>query len=239
MESGLEMDDEFSLSSIEPEQRYIAFLDVLGFGNKVVDDFSSTLALYDDLLSHVNALDIEATGPVSTRVVSDSIVLVSTHAITLFHAANVFHMAALLCDCLLRGGIAAGLHVEHAHAGNIYVVSEPLVHAARLEKTVKLPCVAIHETVFPLPSEAYNPTYRNIERPIVFFDGRWIVNPFNIVWAKTAAGRVRTLKRLYPEFRHQYDWFLKLYDAVVSDQPLTPVQGSQSETAESAINSGQ
>jgi hypothetical protein len=209
------------LSGLEPTEQYVGLIDILGWNRYVRTDFKRAVEVYDWILDNCNF--IKGLNPVpSMRIFSDSILLVSAELASIMAAANTLQYAALFQDCLVRGGIARGRHVELGSQAQLYVVSEALVYAATLEKEVKKPCIVLDPRIVPpIPSavlRAINP----FQRLMLFFDGLWIVNPFNIAWGTSAATRVTQLKERYPEYSDKYDWFLRLYDAVKSWAPLEP-----------------
>jgi hypothetical protein len=210
------------IANAQSEFRYVGFLDVLGFGNRVLQDYRGTLEAYDILLSTLDIARGVSVGDVSVRIFSDSLLLLSAELRPLLSAANLLQWGALLADCLLRGGIAYGQHLEITREADVYVVSEPLVHASRQEKEVKRPCVALHSTVTPTTQEAGVLSTPNLHRLVLFYDNRWIVNPFTIAWGRSAAHHARCLRDEHPAFASQYTWFLQLYDAVFSPQPFLP-----------------
>lgn len=214
--------EEGLLSKTSPEQRFVGFLDVLGFSRIVTADFAGAVNLYDEFLASINRCRGIEELEVSTRILSDSILLVSPRLRDVVVASNVMQFAALFSNCLLRGGIATGKHVERAKDGDLFVVSEALVHAAELERTVKHPCVAVHTNAEPFIFPARTFTNSNFERLLLYYDNRWIVNPFGVMWGTSAATRVELLKDAHPEFADKYDWFLGLYEAVRTGRRLLP-----------------
>ena len=103
---------------------------------------SNVRALYY-LITSVNDARELASSPLTFRIVSDSIFVVSEHLQPVLQASNLLQHGALANDCLLRGGIAFGKHVELADQGNLYVLSKPLVAAARIEESVTYPCISL------------------------------------------------------------------------------------------------
>jgi hypothetical protein len=202
--------------------QYVALLDVLGFANRVTSEFDKTIFQYDELITNLTMLQKDDKLKVTIRIFSDSILVVSPDLISIVQSVTFVQWGALLCDCLLRGGVAHGKHTETTSEGNLFVVSEPLVHAARMEKEVKYPCVALHSSI-PLPESMER--LRQVPplmRHILFYNERWIINPFGIMWGRSAADRVRRMKEKNPEYTDKYDWFLGLYEAVFSGAPLIP-----------------
>ena len=60
----------------KPGNRFVAFLDVLGFGNLVVNKFSHTLDVYQEMLNSLRIVDLIDIG-VSMQIYSDSLLFTS------------------------------------------------------------------------------------------------------------------------------------------------------------------
>src|SRR5437868_11380682 len=91
------------ISDVEAVNRYVAFIDILGWGDKIRSDFSETVLLYDELIHGVEDIqDITAQKPV-IRIISDSIILVSPDLKPVLQTANLLQHSALMSQCLLRG----------------------------------------------------------------------------------------------------------------------------------------
>lgn len=202
------------------EMEYCAFLDVLGFATKILGDFDQTLDQYEELIK-MWKWHYKYHSDVSLTVYSDSLLLRSKYFPRMVQAVNTLATVTAMNDCLLRGGVAFGKHVEVRDGHNIYVLSEALTHAAQLEKIVRHPCVAIHKSV-EIPLDCWHPGLPNLHRPVLFFDGITLVNPFNIMWYTSAATRVAQLAVKYPEYSEKYDWYQRLHLAVSGDVPLIP-----------------
>jgi hypothetical protein len=129
-------------------------------------------------------------------------------------------MITLLQDCLIRGGIAFGKHIESTNDQDFIVVSQALVHAVAIEKSIRHPCVAIHSSV-QLPDWALDPRLHPLERGVIRFEGIQMICPFNPLWGHSAMTRVAMLYEQHPEHAEKYDWFLRLYDAFHSGDRLT------------------
>jgi len=211
-----------AFSKIKPEVFFVAFIDILGFGQKVQDDFERARKDYDMLINHMGCLNSSKILNATIRMISDSIYITGKDPSAVIETAHYAQQGILWsCSWLYRGAIAAGRHQELNHDGNLYIVSEPLVNAIKTEKTIKKPCIVIHPSAVP-SQLVYNGAISNFERTIIFYDGQWIVNPFNIIWGLSATERVKELKRTYPKFAETYDWFLALYKAVKSEDLLLP-----------------
>lgn len=203
------------------DERYVAFVDILGFGRKVRDDFGSMLEIYEKVLEATQIIDALRSSGVSIRIYSDAFVLTSANLSTLTQIVTGLHMLTLAHDCLVRGGIGFGKHIEASHGDNWFILSQALVQAVEVEKRVKRPCVALHEDIEP-PMDWWDRGQNSFSRRLLFFDGITLVNPFSILWGRTAANRVSRLSERYPEHREKYEWFLSLYDKVVSGEALIP-----------------
>jgi hypothetical protein len=133
------------------DKRYVAFVDILGFAKKVRDNFDSMLGVYEQVLEAIHIFDmLPSVGihhGVSIHTYSDSFILTSETLSPLVEIIRSLHMLTLAHDCLVRGGIGFGNHIEEYYGNNFYVVSQALVQAVEVEKQVKRPCVALHESI--------------------------------------------------------------------------------------------
>ena len=205
------------------EEHYVAFVDILGFGKQVKDNYYHILNVYDEIINRIRR-DEDWREDTLLRIFSDSLILSSKNIGKVISAVNLIHMLTLFDNCLIRGGIGYGNHIEVSDIGNLYVVSQALVQAVEVEKSIKYPCVALHESIevplaWWLPDM---PGISNFLRKIIYFEGINLINPFNIAWGTSASGRVRVLATQYPEHNEKYNWFVRLYDAVKKDEPLIP-----------------
>lgn len=207
-------------AGIEPLVRHVAFLDVLGFSAKVLADFHGALSLYAELVKSWQIHNI-VFHQVQLTIYSDSLVLVSEELPPLLQSITSLHMITMGLSCMLRGGVATGLHMATNNGQDTYVVSEPLTRAAALEKVVINPCVALDDSL-AVPDRWWPLDLPNVHRPILWFDGRRIVNPFHRYWYRSGQIRAIELRERSPNHRSKYDWFLRLYDAVGSSEPLIP-----------------
>lgn len=210
------------LRALPRENRYVAFLDILGFGHRVEEDFEDALETYDEVFEQLRYLGPNMFPSLSLSVISDSILVTSPNFWEIVQVCSSLQFLTLTRDCLLRGGIAFDAHLQTVAGDNLYVVSRALVAAVRLERTISRPCVAIHSSVSIPPSAYLRPNQSNFERLLLFFDGLWIVNPFNPLWGHSAMTRVCQLQDRYPQYAEKYEWFLRLYQAVRDGAPLIP-----------------
>jgi hypothetical protein len=204
----------FHLEGSNASTRYVAFLDVLGFGQRVRTDFAAAVEFYNEALGMATQL-IHAGmfTDLTVRVLSDSIVVTGTRLVEVVETVRGLQFGAFANDCLLRGGIALGKHVEDATRGNLFVVSEPLLAAARLEKAIGVPAVGFDDSILPPPGSWGPLAQSNLQRSVLYFEGRWVVNPFNIMWYRSAGDRVRQMLDRFPEQKEKFQWFLRLHEA--------------------------
>jgi hypothetical protein len=201
-------------------EKYVAFVDILGFGSRVLNNFDKLLDDFENFLRLAGLVE-RLLPDVQITVYSDSYLFVSSKLERLVAAIQGLHMQSLFCDYLLRGGIAYGRHVEASRSHNLYVVSEALAKAASIEKTIGFPCVTLHPDI-NIPDEWWTGFNRNIERGVLYFGGKIIVNPCNLTWGTSAATRVRQMLDHSPQYRDKYEWFLEMHEALFSPVPMVP-----------------
>ena len=201
--------------------KYVAFVDLLGFSERVLSKFDATLQVYESVLGGAGM--VSSTLPdVKISIYSDSFILVSDKLPDIVWATQGILMQTLFHDCLARGGIAYGKHLEVVEGQNLFVVSEALVKAAMVEREVKHPCVALHHEL-QLSDEWWAARYaRNLDRSVLYFGGLRLVNPCNMGWGQSAGTRVRQMLEATPRYRDKYEWFLELHDAIFSPVPMVP-----------------
>jgi len=200
--------------------KYLAFVDMLGFSERVLNGFREARAFYVDLIERVEVIDVVMDN-VSLTLASDSMILVSDSLPNLIQAVQQVHMATLSRKCLVRGGIAYGKHVELHRSSNSYVLSEALTRAASLEKTIRHPCVVIDPEI-TIPEKWWPVDCRNLDRPVLHYRGHAIVNPFHAYWFKSGYLNADELRAQHPDHAVKYDWFIDLYAAVAMSYPLIP-----------------
>lgn len=201
--------------------RYVGFCDVLGFSSAILNDFDATIALYREFQGNVRRWPFPKTAQVS--VYSDSILVVSDDLPAVIHTIVSLNWAALRLGWLIRGGVAYGKYWEEKADGNLFVVSDALVKAVALEKTVKVPAVAVSNEI-TLGIEAWIPRFQHgiFKAPLLHFLELSVVNPFNPYWFASAVARVKHLLDAHPQHREKYEWFLSLPQAVADDDILVP-----------------
>ena len=208
------------LDPSDVKEMYVAFVDVLGFSSNIIHDFHSLLQTYENMLSYLHIT--ESMHPeVKLFIFSDSFLLVSETLGPLILKVQALLMQTLFSDFLVRGGIAYGKHLESNSPPHLFMVSEAVVKAVSIEKSIKNPCIAIHPDI-EISDDWWCGISRNIERGILYFGGHRIVNPLNIVWGQSAATRVRQMLEEHPEHKSKFEWFLELHQAIFSPLPMVP-----------------
>jgi hypothetical protein len=209
------------MSSSEPTKQYVAYCDVLGFSAAVISDFEATIWVYREFMEDVRKWPFPPKARVS--VYSDSILVVGSELPPVLHTVNALCWATLRHKWLIRGGVAYGRYWEETENGNVFVVSDALVRAAAIERTVKVPAVALGDDI-SLGIEAWVPRFEHgiFKAPLLFYEGRTIVNPFGHYWFNSATIHVAALRETHPMHKDKYDWFLALANAVARDEILVP-----------------
>lgn len=201
--------------------RYVAFCDVLGFSHAVESKFDETITVYREFMRRIQDWPFPNAAQIS--VYSDSILIVCEELPPLFYAVQSLWFATLTQDWLIRGGITYGRYWEDRSAGNLFVVSDALVRAVRLESTVRVPAVAIcpevNLTIAPWVARFQHGPFVT---PLLHFRGMNLVNPFNRYWFASARMRVSQLLSQYPAHQDKYRWFLDLAEAIERHEVLVP-----------------
>jgi hypothetical protein len=211
----------FVFEGLPVEKRYAAFLDVLGFGSKVVNEFDRTLELYQKLIDKMCVHEVIKTPDTQMQIYSDSVVLVSSHLSSILLAAQMVQCTMLQANCLVRGGVAYGRHLDVKNEAHTYIVSEALVNAVATEKEIKVPCVALHSSV-QIPDEWWQPKVPPIMKTVVHFRGRNVVSPLMLSWGRSAVDIAHDLKGQNPEHAAKYEWFIELCESILEGERLVP-----------------
>lgn len=201
--------------------KYVAFCDVLGFSHAVENEFEATLSLYREFSERISDWPFPKKANIS--MYSDSILIVCDELPPLLYAVQGLWFATLAQNWLIRGGIAYGKYWEDRSNGNLFVVSDALVRAVRLESTVKVPCVALSPEV-EIPPRLWLSRFSDspLTAPLLHFEGLNLVSPFNIAWFRSAINRAQQLRARFPQHSDKYDWFLKLASQVGTNDTLIP-----------------
>lgn len=201
--------------------RYVAFCDVLGFSNAVQDRFEETVSVYVDFMKRMRDWPMPEKAEVS--IYSDSILIVADDLQAILHAVKNLWFATLTQDWMIRGGIAYGRYWEKRENGHLFVVSDALVRAVKLESFVSYPAVAFSPEV-ELTLNLWVARFQHgpLASPVLHFDDLSFVNPFNAYWFASAGMRVAQLLARFPEHEKKYNWFLALTEAVQRNDALIP-----------------
>ena len=202
-------------------EKYVAFCDILGFSDKVLTSFVDTLETYRqfaDLVAKFPLTDVEIT------VYSDAVLVVSSSLAPLLQAVQGLWFYALSHDLMLRGAITKGRYWELQKGKHLFVASDALVRAVRLEKSIGVPAIFIADDI-DIPFEYWVSRFQQglFITPILHFRDRNIVNPFNLYWFKSAKLRANRLMEQSPAHRDKYLWFIALHDAVNNNEELVPL----------------
>src|SRR5258705_10321367 len=99
----------------EPTNKYVAFCDVLGFSNAVLNRFDETIAVYANFIGRMRRWPLP--DKVVLSMYSDSILLVSDDLHPMLQALQSLWFATLTQDWMIRGGVAYGKFWEHRENG--------------------------------------------------------------------------------------------------------------------------
>jgi hypothetical protein len=204
------------------QMRYVAYCDVLGFSDAVINRFDATIEVYEDFMHRMRDWPFPERAEVS--VYSDSILIVSDDLLQVLHAVKNLWFATLSQDWLIRGGVAYGQYWEVRENGNLFVVSDALVRAVKLESLVSYPAVAFSPEV-NLPLKIWASRFGNdgvLSAPVLHFRDLSFVNPFNLCWFQSAKMRVSEMMDRFPQHSKKYEWFLSLAEAVHNAEVLVP-----------------
>jgi len=199
---------------------YVAFCDILGFSDLTTSQFDETLRLYSDfgnLITEFPQQDVELT------IYSDAILVTSTSLVRISQAIQTLWFFALQHNVMIRGAITQGKYWELRRGKNLLVMSDALVRAVRLEKSVGVPAVVVADDI-PVPDDFWVERFRSgpVATSLLHFRDRTIVNPFNLFWLRSARGRAAALMEKHPRHREKYLWFLALHAAVEASAELVP-----------------
>ncbi len=201
--------------------RFVAFCDVLGFSNAVQDRFEETILIYTEFMELMRNWPMPEKAEVS--IYSDSILVVADDLPSVLQAVKNLWFATLCQDWMIRGGIAYGRYWEHRENGHLFVVSDALVRAVKIESEVGYPAVAFSPEI-ELGLQYWVPRFERgaLAAPVLSFNGLTFVNPFNPFWFASAGMRAGQLLARFPDHEKKYSWFLKLCEAIERDELLVP-----------------
>jgi hypothetical protein len=202
------------------DNRYVGFCDILGFSNRIVTDFDGTLQIYKTFGDEMSTMPYKN---VEVTVYSDAILVTGNSLARVLSAIQGLWFISLANDLMIRGAITKGRYWEQRLGNNMLVASDALVRAVKLEKSVGVPAVVVADDV-EVPDEFWLNRFISglFQTPILHFRDRNIVNPFNIMWFRSAGDRASRLMSASPSHRDKYLWFLALHEAVGNGLELVP-----------------
>jgi hypothetical protein len=203
------------------DYRYVAFCDILGFSNQIMNDFEKALNSYRKFAESLAGLGVG--DDVQVTMYSDAILLTGTTLSKVLAAVQAVWFMALCRDLMIRGAVTHGQYWEERRGNHLFVVSDALVRAVRLERSVGIPAVVIADDV-EIPESYWLARFSQgpLITALLYFRDRNIVNPFNLMWFRSAETRARQLMEANPAHKDKYLWFLALYKAVYDGWVLIP-----------------
>jgi hypothetical protein len=201
--------------------KYVGFCKVLGLPSAILSNFEATFAIFDQFRNDTRNWLPHSRSRVS--IYSESIIVVGNELPSVIRTIAALQWAALNHGQLIRGGVAYGRYFEESEDGDIFIVSDALVQAAAIQKSVKAPAVAISKDIH-IDIEAWLPRFEFgvLNAPLLHFQELTIVNPFNAAWFTSAVHRVKQLVTDHPKYQDKYEWFLALADALARNDVLVP-----------------
>jgi hypothetical protein len=85
---------ETAFEKAKPSECYVAFVDLLGFGSRVRNEFQGTIELYKNILVEATIMS-GVSKNVNVRVYSDAFLITAKELGPVVFAANQLHMSAL------------------------------------------------------------------------------------------------------------------------------------------------
>jgi hypothetical protein len=208
--------------------RYVGFCDILGFSNRILTDFDGTLKIYKQFgdLRRFVAKRLDLHFPfirAQVTMYSDAVLITGESLVNVLCEVHTWCVTALMCDLMLRGAITKGRYWEQREGNHLFVASDALVRAVKLERSIGVPAVFIADDV-EIPDELWLLRFLKglLATPVLHFRDRNIVNPFGNFWFRSAAVRASQLMADSPSHRDKYLWFLALHKAISDGQELIP-----------------
>ena len=220
------------------EDRYCAFIDILGFKNKL-KNFEEGLQYYRSYFGAYHSLEkmhdqlIESirtslsedkdVGPlVQSYCFSDSIIISSSDWKALFF--KICHVMSYMLEFgfLFRGGIGYGKYFSNITSQDIQIVSEGLVQAYEVESNVaKYPRIVLHESALNTILDSVSSIWDLDHMLIQSEDNLWFINPFFL--NPDIRGIHNLVKRNLEKYRGQkfvdkYYWMNELCQYFISQE---------------------
>jgi len=206
---------------LKVDNKYVAFCDILGFSNSILSRFEEIAEIYIELSKTLKS--IEEIDKVELSIYSDSILVISDELPPLIQATRNINWFLLTRDLIVRGGIAYGKFWRNTENDNVLILSDALVKAVTIEKTVKAPIIALSPEIV-LNYGYWMPRFETniFDAPLLHYRGKTFVNLVNRYWYRSAITRLAALSARHPDHREKYDWLLDLLSEIEKDEILIP-----------------
>lgn len=200
-------------------KKYVAFCDILGFSNAVLNQFDTTIEIYRELKKELDGMKKSGVYDLEVSVYSDSILIVSDDLYLLCDAVQILLWTTLRNRFLVRGGIAYGRHWEERNTNNLLVVSEALVKAVTIEQTVQHPVIKVHDDIeIEFSYWGLGFEHSVFDLPIIHYNEMNIVNPFNNYFANSAVDILKEIKEKFPEYKVKPEYLLTLINDIKKEK---------------------
>jgi hypothetical protein len=124
--------------------RYVAFCDILGFSDRILNDFNATQKAYQEFASLMSNPVIDE---VTTTMYSDAILMTGESLGKILSAVQSVWFFALAQNLMIHGAVTQGRYWEQRSGHHLCVVSDALVRVVKLERSVGVPAVLIADDV--------------------------------------------------------------------------------------------
>jgi hypothetical protein len=213
--------DEDTIPLHEIQNKYVAYCDILGFSNKVEREYEETIKACKRLLRYFEVINNDK---VQATMYSDAILLVSDELPALLSSIQNLWFVVLSDFLLIRGAVTYGKYWQHTQNDSKLIVSDALVRAVQLEKTISIPAVFIADDI-EIEDKFWMLRFCDkgvFGTPLLHFRDRNIVNPVNPYWFQSARMRIFTMMEEHRRYVDKYLWFLALLDAIEANHDLIP-----------------
>lgn len=215
---------------LKTEVRFCAFIDILGFGNRIIEEWDRALEHYGKVMEGSLlwplAMNLFAQyapdffDHSEVMVLSDAIIISSDTMPAVLMSSLMAYSLALYNGVPLRGWISSGKHVHKRTAKFDFLVSEALVRSYRGEQ---------NQAIYP--RIVIDPIIVNEIDPVMYpfviqgEDNFWFLNPLPEVTKKNltilAVFIIDSLKQYsqQPDILKKYCWLADLYNSILCGKP--------------------
>jgi hypothetical protein len=202
------------------ENKFVAYCDILGFSNLVLNQFDSTILIYRDFKEEITKKHYEN---IMISIYSDSILIEGYNLIEVAQSVQILLWTTLRYNWIVRGGLAFGKHWKESDENNLLIVSEGLVKAVGIEKKIRHPIVVVSDEIeLGLDYWINGFKYSIFDLPIIHYDNINIVNPFNNYWFQSAEIKLNELKSKYLEHSSKYEYLLTMINNIKNFKEFVP-----------------